>query len=289
MVQNAAVFARPQHAGQVVHAARRKMQARWRGQEPRGVRHRRHFDGAFGAIQKAVEHLRVEVARRHHFGGEAVVGPDGVGRGRVEFRQILGALAGRHDLEAAGARPVDHFADQGGLVAVGQRIHDACFARAARQQRPGQGIGFHVDHDDVLAVFAAGQHVGDAGGGLPGGVDDDVDLGAGDDGKRVVAEENLAVLQRVIGAAGIERAGRPAHPGQGGAGAVGRQIGHRHQPHARRARGLAHEHGAELSGAQQCNTQRLVVGFSLLEQTVQIHSADSSGVGVQPAQNSPKS
>ncbi|MNN53938.1 hypothetical protein D3C81_1687260 [compost metagenome] len=138
-------------------------------------------------------------------------------------------------------------------------------------------------------MFAAGQHVADAGRGLAGGVDDDVDVGAGDDGVGVVAEKDLAVLQRVIGAGGVQRAGRPAHAGQRGAGAGGRQIRHGHQPHPRGAGGLAHEHRAELSGAQQCNSQRLVVGFSLLEQTVQIHGAGSSGVGVQPTQNSPKS
>ncbi|KAG1244689.1 hypothetical protein G6F65_021656 [Rhizopus arrhizus] len=170
------------------------MQARGRRQQARGVRHRRHFDGALGAVQEAVEHLRVEVARGHHFSGEAVVGPDGIRRGRMEFRQVLGAFARRHHFKAGGTRPVHHFADQGRLVAVGQRIHDARLARAARQQRAGQRVRFDVDHDDVFAVFAAGQHVADAGCGLAGGVDDDVDVGAGDDGVGVVAEKDLAVL-----------------------------------------------------------------------------------------------
>ncbi len=287
-MQHAAVLAGTQHARQIIHAARRKVQARGRRQKTGGIGDGRHLDGALGAVQKAVEHLRVEVARRHHFGGEAVIRPDGVGGGRVEFGQILGALARGHDLEAAGARPVHHFADQGGLIAVGQRIDDARFARAARQQRTGQRVGLHVDHDDVLAVFAAGEHVRDAGGGLAGRVDDDVDVGAGDDGARVVAEIDLAVLVGVIDAAGVERAGRPADTGQRGAGPVGHQVRHRHQADARRARGLAHEHGAEFSGAQQCHAQRLVVGFSLLEQAVQIHGAGSSRVGRTTPQDSPK-
>ncbi len=194
----------------------------------------------------------------------------------MEFGQVLGALARGHDFEAAGARPVHHLADQGRLVAVGQRIDDAGLARAARQQRAGQRVGLDVDHDDVLAVFAAGQHVADARGRLPGGVDHDVDVGAGDDGLDVVAEIDLAGLERVGGAGGIERAGRPAHPGKRRPGPVGRQVRHRHQPDARRARGLAEEHGAKLPGADQCDTQRLVIGFSLLEQAVQIHDANSS-------------
>ena len=144
-------------------------------------------------------------------------------------------------------------------------------SRARRQQRAGQRVGLDVDHDDVLAVFAAGQHVLDAGGRLTGGVDHDLDVGAGDDGIGVVGEIDLVVLERVGGAVGVERGRRPAHPGQRGARPSWRQVGHRHQAQAGRARGLAHEHGTELAGAQQRDAQRFLVGFPLLEQAMQIH------------------
>ena len=92
MMQDAAVLARPQHARQVVHAAGREVQAGRRGLQARRVGHGGHLDGALGAIQEAVEHLRIEVAGGHHLCGEAVVRPDRVGRGSMEFRQVLGAL-----------------------------------------------------------------------------------------------------------------------------------------------------------------------------------------------------
>ena len=143
-------------------------------------------------------------------------------------------------------------------------------ASRARQQRAGQRVGLDVDHDDVLAVFAAGQHVLDAGGRLAGRIDHDLDVGAGDDGIGVVGEIDLAVLERVGGALGVERGRRPAHAGQRGARPSWRQVGYR-QAQAGRSRGLAHEHGTELAGAQQRDAQGFLVGFPLLEQAMQIH------------------
>ena len=79
---------RAARARQVVHAAGREVQAGRRGLQARRVGHGGHLDGALGAIQEAVEHLRIEVAGGHHLCGEAVVRPDRVGRGSMEFRQV---------------------------------------------------------------------------------------------------------------------------------------------------------------------------------------------------------
>ena len=63
----------------------------------------------------------------------------------------------------------------------------AC-AGALREQRAGQRVGLDVDHDHVLALRAAGEHVADPGGGMAGGVDDDRDLRRRDQRQRVVGD-----------------------------------------------------------------------------------------------------
>jgi hypothetical protein len=76
--------------------------------------------------------------------------PDIIGRDRVIGRQIFGPFTGRGDLEAARTRPIDEFADECGLVAVGERIDDARGSRLFGEQRPGEHVGFDVHHDDVF-------------------------------------------------------------------------------------------------------------------------------------------
>ena len=142
--------------------------------QPGGVRHGGHLDGALGAVEKAVEHLRVHAARSRVFGCEAVMVPHRVGRALVVRRQVLGALARRHHREPRGPRPVHHFTDQRGLVAIRQRIHDARLVGPALEQRAGQCVRLHVHHHDVLLVFTARQHMRNARRRITGGVDHDV-------------------------------------------------------------------------------------------------------------------
>ncbi len=68
------------------------------------------------------------------------------------MRLIARALAGANDLETGSARPVDVLADQRRLIAPGQRIDHARRLGLAGQQRARHRIGFHVDHNDMLAV-----------------------------------------------------------------------------------------------------------------------------------------
>ena len=91
------------------------------------------------------------------------------------FGQVFGALAGGDHLEAAGARPIDHLADERRLVAVGQRIDQARRRRFARHERPGERIGFHVDHDHVPARLAGQARMAQAGAWIAGGFDHHVE------------------------------------------------------------------------------------------------------------------
>ena len=195
MMQLPAFVARAQHAGQVVHAARREREPVRRRGQPRGIRDRRHLDRALGAVEERVEHPRVEIAGGHHLRREAVVGPHGVRGRRVVLGQVLRALAGGDHLEPRGAAPVDHLADQRRLVAVGERVDDAGLPRAPREQRARERVGFDVDHHDVLAVRAAGEHVTDARRRMAGRVDDDLDLRRGNERERVVGDEGGAGLR----------------------------------------------------------------------------------------------
>src|SRR4029453_763889 len=91
----------------------------------RGVWERRHLDPRLGAVDEGVEHLRVDVAAIGDLQILIEDAPDGLRGGLMVARVIARALAGSDHLKAAGARPVDVFADQRRLVAPGQRIDDA--------------------------------------------------------------------------------------------------------------------------------------------------------------------
>ncbi len=134
------------------------------------------FDRRLGAVEEAVEHLRIEAAALRLLGRQAVVAPHRVGRRLAEVRQPLVAAAGRDDREAAGARPVDQVADQRRLVAEGERIQHAGRRRTLRQQRTAEGIGLDRDVDHVLAVVEGAQAVLDRRDRMAGAFDDDVDL-----------------------------------------------------------------------------------------------------------------
>ena len=109
--------------------------------------------------------------------------------------QVFCSFAGSDDLEACGAAPVDHFADQCGLVAVRQRVDDTRLARAAREQWAGERVGLDVHHHDMLALRTTGERVADASRGITGGVDDDIDLRGADERGRIVSDMGRTALR----------------------------------------------------------------------------------------------
>lgn len=192
-----ALALRLQHFGHIPHATRRELEAVRRRAQIAAVRHGRHLQRRLGAVQERVEHLRVEVPGRELLVGEAVVIPDGV-RGRVVvLGEVLGALSGAHNVEAGRARPVHHLGDERRLVSVRHRVDDAGLARLPGQERPRQDVGLDVDHDDVLLVLAAQQRVADTRRRVAGHLQDDIDLGGGDEGGRVGGDGRLAGLDAV--------------------------------------------------------------------------------------------
>ena len=190
-------------------------------------------------------------------------------------RVVARALAGGHHLEPAGAGPVHLLADQRRLVAPGERVDDARLARAAREQRPRQGVGLDVDHDDVLAVPDRGQGELDAGRGVAGGLDDEVDSGVPDDGERIVGDEGRAGLQGLAQGRGGELLLRPADAGEPLAGARRHQVGEACEVHARRQAHLGEEHGAELAGPDLADANGPIRGGELLQQARERHGPSS--------------
>ena len=179
------------------------------------------------------------------------------------MRLVARALAGRDDLEAAGARPVDVLADQRRLVAPGEAVDHAGGLRLARQQRPGQRVGLDVDHDDVLAVLDGLQRVDDAGLRDAGRLDDHLDVR---DARSAPAASAVtwvrALLDRVAERGRGVLLGRPAGGRELAVARADIEIGDADDVQAPRQAGLRQEHGAELAGADQADGDRLTGGFA---------------------------
>ena len=122
--------------------------------------------------------------------------PDGVRRGGVVLRQVLGALAGGGDAEAAGSRPVDQLGDESGLVTVGHRVDDAGRASPRGEGRTGEHVGLDIDHDQVLASSDGLQRVADASDGIASRLDDHLDVVANNGGLGIVREAHAGDLRR---------------------------------------------------------------------------------------------
>ncbi len=259
MVQRAGV-ARPQHLRHFMGADRREHQPIRRRRQAGGIGDRRHLDRRFRAVKKRIEHLRVHSADPGLLRRQAVVAPDGFGRGGMIFRHVLGALAGGDHREAAGPRPVHQFADQRRLVAIGQAVDHAGGLGFARQQRAGEHVGLHIHHDDVLALANRATGMGDAGRGVAGGFDHDLDLREGDHRRGVIDE-----------AGGGDAFLGPADISARLAGAVGRQVGDGGDLQARRRRHLRQEHRTELAGADQPDAHRMSSGGAPLQQAIKVH------------------
>ena len=106
VVQLAALGPGPHHMRQVLDPAGREGEAVGRGCQPRGVGDGGHLDRRLGAVEERVEHLGVHAGVFRLRGGEAVMVPDRIRRGRVIGGQELGAFAGGHDVEQCCVRCV---------------------------------------------------------------------------------------------------------------------------------------------------------------------------------------
>jgi hypothetical protein len=148
--------------------------------------------------------------RRHLLGRESVMGPHRVGRRRVILGQVLGALARGDDLEAGGAAPVDHFADERRLVAISERVDDIALRARRASSGPARASASTLTITNMLAARERGERMADARGGIAGRVDDDVDLRRIDQRRRVVG----TCVAAVFAAAANERAAKrsDAHP-----------------------------------------------------------------------------
>jgi hypothetical protein len=228
----------------------------WEADRPVALATCGHLDRALRPVEERVEHLRVEVPGGDRRFVEAVVRPHGIGRRCVILGQVLRSLARGDHLESRGATPIDHFADQRGLVAVRERVHDPRFARALREERARERVGLDVHHHDVLAVRAAGERVADASGGASRRVDHDFHVGGSDGARRVVGHERRAMACRVRERSRVIALSLPSDAGQRRSRTRGIEVRHRDDVNARRVLGLREIHRAELSRADHRDTQR---------------------------------
>ena len=159
----AALLARPEDVGQIIHAARWEEQPVAGHLERAGIGDRRHLDCRLGAVEEGVEHLRVHARGPGRLRRQAVVRPDFVRRDRVIERQVLGPFPCGCHREPGRPRPVHHLGHERRLVAIGHRVDHAALAGLGRQERPDQRVGLDIDHDDVPTGLDRRQRVGDTG------------------------------------------------------------------------------------------------------------------------------
>ena len=171
--------------------------------------------------------------------------PDGVGGGSVVARQVLGALAGRDDVEPGAARPLDELAGEGRLVPVRHREDHPGPFRFAREQRPGEHVRLDVHHDDVLAGRERGAGMADAGFRPAGGFHHHVDVGPRRERRPVVGEGGVR-----------HEALAPADGTARGPGTVRFEVGNCGDPQSGGGGSLGEEHRAELAGADEPDSHR---------------------------------
>jgi hypothetical protein len=134
-----------------------------------------------------------------------------------------------------------------------------------REQRPGDAVGFDVDHHDMLAVLDRRETEFNAGRGVAGGFDDDVDLGAREERHGVVGDAGGAGLERLAEGFCLGLLGGPADFDHAAAGAIGEEVSETDEMHARRQARLREVQGAELAGAELADAHGAPLGGTLLE------------------------
>lgn len=127
----------------------------------------------------------------------------------------------------------------------------------------------------MLAVLDRGETQLDAGGGIAGRLDDDVDVGILDQRHRVVGDVRRARLESIAKRLRLRLFGGPAHFGHALARAIGIEIGEADEVHAGGEACLCEVHGAEFAGADLADAHGFALRGALLEHVRQIHDASS--------------
>ena len=221
--------------------------------------------------RKLLNIFGVQAAALGLLGSEAVVAPHRFRRRFGKMRQPFATKASYHNRKAAGARPVHQLADQGRLVAKGQRINDTGLGRLARQQRAAKRIRFHRDVDHMLPMRKGLQAVLDRCDRVAGAFHTDVDLRVRDHRMPVVGNPRCSCFNSSLRRLGLHELLFPSYAGEVGAGSFRRQVGNRHQVYAGCFWNLRQVHRAEFTGADQSDANRPVIGCAPLELGVKAH------------------
>ena len=267
---------RPHHQRQVFDGRGGIREPLRRRRKPGCIAHCGGLDRRLRAVEKRVEHLRVESAHAGLLGREAVVAPYGFRRGLRKMRQPFVAAPGRDHRESRRARPIDEIADDRRLITVGEAVHDARLLGFFCEQRPAERIRLNGHHHHVLAVSKGGERMLDRRDRIAGGFDDDLHRRMRDERTPILRDVRPPLLQRHFqGRSGVVFL-PPAHALQAGPCIRGRKVRDTDQMHTRRLRHLRDVHGAEFARADHADPQRLALRFALLELCVQIHAALST-------------
>ena len=197
--------------------------------------------------------------------------PDRVGSRPPIFRQPLVAAPGGDDREAGGPRPVDQFADQRRLIAIGERVDDARLPRLFRQPGAAEGVCLDIDHDDMLAAGTGPTDMTDPRRGIAGRVDDDLDIGRVEQGIDIVGDPGATgALGRRIVRRGISLR-RPADPRQAPPCLVRRPVGDGRDLNPRRTRRLGEIHRGEFPTPDDTDPDGIVGDGAVLQEAVEVH------------------
>ena len=264
---------RPHHDRQVLYGRGWICEPLGRRRKPCCIAHGGGFDRRLRPIEKRIEHLRVESADARLLGREAVVTPDGFRRGLRKVRQPFVAAPSRDHRKSRRARPIDEIADDRGLVAVGEAVHDSRFPGFFREQGPAEGIRLDRHHHDMLAVSKGGEGMFDRRDRIPGGFDDDLHGRVRDERAPVLRDVRPPLLKRRIERCGSVLFRLPPYALETGTRIHRRKVGNANQMHSRRLRHLRNVHGAEFACAYHADAERLALSLALQELCVEIHAA----------------
>ena len=204
--------------------------------------------------------------------------PHRVRRRLAIVRQPFMAAAGGDDRKAGCARPIDEFASQAGLVAIGEAVDHAGVARLACEQRTAKGVGLDGDVDEMLAVTERRQRVLHRRGRISGAFDDDIDTGMRHQRLPVVADMRASALDGVVEGRCRELFLGPADPREIGLRIRRSKIDDPRQMNAGHARHLRQIHRSEFAGADQSDAQGFSGQLALAQFAEEIHDRSAFSV-----------